>query len=64
MAHWSRPSKSTLYAEPSICLGCDQEFQSWDRRENRVCPRCRNELAEEPSDGAGVAPFQAPTFAY
>jgi hypothetical protein len=50
MAHWSRPSKPTLYAGPTTCLRCDQEFQSWDRRQNRVCPHCRNELAQEPSD--------------
>lgn len=36
------PSKKSLFAGPVICLKCDQTFESWDRRKNRVCPPCRN----------------------
>jgi predicted amidophosphoribosyltransferase len=38
------------YAGPVACLRCDREFQSWDRRQNRLCPLCRNELDQEPSE--------------
>jgi predicted amidophosphoribosyltransferase len=45
-----RRSIPTSYAGPTTCLRCDQEFSSWDRRQNRLCPRCWNELDQEPSE--------------
>jgi hypothetical protein len=42
--------KHNPYAGPTTCLRCDARFQSWDRRQNRVCPNCREALAEQPSD--------------
>jgi predicted amidophosphoribosyltransferase len=38
------------YAGPTRCLRCDAAFESWDRRHNRICPRCREAMAEQPSD--------------
>jgi hypothetical protein len=38
------------YAGPATCLRCDQRFRSWDRRHNRLCPRCRQSLSTQPSD--------------
>ena len=38
------------YAGPSTCLRCDRTFQSWDRRQNRLCPPCREALEQEPSE--------------
>jgi hypothetical protein len=38
------------YAGPTTCLRCDREFQSWDRRQNRLCPRCQQELERAPSE--------------
>jgi hypothetical protein len=40
----------TPYAGPSTCLRCDDPFWSWDRRHNRLCPRCRDAIDREPSD--------------
>jgi hypothetical protein len=44
------PAKRSSYAGPTACLRCDRSFASWDRRENRLCPNCREYLHEEPSD--------------
>jgi predicted amidophosphoribosyltransferase len=41
-----------------MCLRCDREFRSWDRRQNRLCPRCKNELDQEPSEDP---PHELPT---
>jgi hypothetical protein len=38
------------YAGRTTCLRCDQSFRSWDRRHNRLCPRCRQLLAAQPSE--------------
>jgi hypothetical protein len=38
------------YAGRTTCLRCDQLFHSWDRRQNRLCPRCRQALTTQPSD--------------
>jgi hypothetical protein len=44
------PPKLSPYAGPTSCLRCDTAFESWDRRQNRICPRCREAMAEQPSD--------------
>lgn len=28
--------------EMVVCLSCDNEFLSWNRVYNRICPKCRN----------------------
>jgi hypothetical protein len=45
-----RAPKHSPYAGSTTCLRCDHEFWSWDRRQNRLCPRCKNELDQEPSE--------------
>jgi hypothetical protein len=32
------PPKRNPYAGLTTCLRCNREFQSWDRRQNRLCP--------------------------
>jgi hypothetical protein len=44
------PKKPAAYTGPIPCLRCDKTFQSWDRRQNRVCPACCKVIAAEPSD--------------
>jgi predicted amidophosphoribosyltransferase len=44
------PAPRLSYAGSTICLRCDQKFRSWDRRHNRLCPRCRQMLHTKPSD--------------
>jgi hypothetical protein len=46
------PAPHMSYAGPTTCLRCAQRFQSWDRRHNRLCPRCRQILTTQPSDEA------------
>jgi hypothetical protein len=41
--------KHSPYAGSTTCLRCDHEFQSWDRRQNRLCPHCKNDLDQAPS---------------
>jgi hypothetical protein len=45
-----KPKKSTVYAGPTTCLRCDRVFESWDRRQNRLCASCHEAIAVEPSD--------------
>jgi hypothetical protein len=45
-----KPPKATVYAGPITCLRCDDVFESWDRRQNRLCPRCQQAIEEQPSD--------------
>jgi len=45
-----KPPKHGPYAGPIPCLRCDRVFQSWDRRQNRLCPRCREAIEAEPSE--------------
>jgi hypothetical protein len=45
-----RAPKHGPYAGATTCLRCDREFHSWDRRQNRLCPRCQQELEREPSE--------------
>jgi DNA-directed RNA polymerase subunit RPC12/RpoP len=52
------PAPRVSYAGPTTCLRCDQRFRSWDRRHNRLCPRCRQLLKTQPSDEVSYA---APT---
>lgn len=44
-----KPPKRNPYAGPTTCLRCDARFESWDRRQNRLCQRCREALARIPS---------------
>jgi hypothetical protein len=44
------PPKPSPYAGPTSCLRCDSAFESWDRRHNRLCPGCRETMAEQPSE--------------
>jgi hypothetical protein len=54
-----KPKKSTLYAGPTTCLRCDRVFESWDRRQNRLCMICRETIDREPS-GEDDYPLHAP----
>jgi hypothetical protein len=40
----------TVYAGLTTCLRCDSVFESWDRRQNRLCDVCRQAIEEQPSD--------------
>jgi hypothetical protein len=40
----------TAYAGPTTCLRCEKIFESWDRRQNRLCTRCREAIAEGASE--------------
>jgi hypothetical protein len=52
------PAPRVSYAGPATYLRCDQTFRSWDRRQNRLCPRCRQVLTMQPSDEAN---YRIPT---
>jgi hypothetical protein len=58
MAHWSRPIKPTPYAGRTVCLRCDDVFESWDRRQNRLCPQCQQAIAVQPSDEPTYRPLK------
>ena len=45
-----KPRTRSKYAGPTTCLRCDVVFQSWDRRQNRLCDACRQAIAEQPSE--------------
>jgi hypothetical protein len=45
-----KPPKATTYAGLTTCLRCDEVFESWDRRQNRLCQKCREAIRVEPSD--------------
>ena len=45
-----KPPKRTRYAGPTSCLRCDTVFESWDRRQNRLCLSCRHMIEAQPSD--------------
>ncbi len=47
---YEKPQKPGPYAGPVTCLRCEKTFQSWDRRQNRLCPNCREAIAEEASE--------------
>jgi hypothetical protein len=42
--------QSTSYAGLTTCLRCDTVFESWDRRQNRLCDACRQAIEAQPSD--------------
>ena len=44
------PTTRVSYAGPTTCLRCAQRFQSWDRRQNRLCQSCRRFLQTQPPD--------------
>jgi hypothetical protein len=44
----------TIYAGLTTCLRCDLVFESWDRRQNRLCDACRLAIEEQASE----EPFQ------
>jgi hypothetical protein len=44
------PDPRVSYAGPAACLRCEETFRSWDRRHNRLCPRCRQLLTTQPSE--------------
>jgi hypothetical protein len=50
----------TAYTGPTICLRCDQQFQSWDRRQNRLCGVCLQTIAEQPGEEPtyAIAPWR------
>jgi hypothetical protein len=51
LTHASKGGRAVQgYAGPTTCLRCDAGFESWDRRQNRLCPRCREAIAAQPSD--------------
>jgi len=49
------PPKRTRYAGPTSCLRCDAVFESWDRRQNRLCASCRQVIEAQPSDEPSYA---------
>jgi hypothetical protein len=49
--------KPGSYAGFTTCLRCDDVFDSWDRRRNRLCDRCWAAIAEEPSNEPVYRPF-------
>jgi hypothetical protein len=45
-----KPSKPSPNAGPTTCLRCEKTFESWDRRQNRLCTRCLEAIAEMASE--------------
>ena len=41
--------KPNVYGGPTTYLRCDATFKSWERRQNRLCLRCSQAVAAEPS---------------
>ena len=54
-----KSSKPSLYAGPTTCLRCEKTFESWDRRQNRLCLICREAIDREPSEEPHP-PFRPP----
>jgi predicted amidophosphoribosyltransferase len=50
-----RKPTPTSYAGRIPCLRCDKPFESWDRRQNRLCDACGQAIAEQPSDEPAYA---------
>ena len=40
-----RRTEGLLPVEPAtvVCLRCDNKFESWDKRNNRICDACKEE---------------------
>jgi hypothetical protein len=47
---YEKPQKPGPYGGPTTCLRCDKTFESWDRRQNRLCPGCREAIEADPSE--------------
>ena len=45
-----KPHNRSASAGPTTCLRCEAVFENWDRRQNRLCPSCREAIDREPSD--------------
>jgi hypothetical protein len=45
-----QPTTLSAHAGLTTCLRCERHFESWDRRQNRLCPSCRQYLHEAPSN--------------
>jgi predicted amidophosphoribosyltransferase len=45
-----RKPTPTSYAGRIPCLRCDKPFESWDRRQNRLCDACGQAIEEQPSE--------------
>jgi hypothetical protein len=45
-----KPATHHAYAGPKTCLRCDTIFESWDRRQNRLCDTCLLGIEEDPYD--------------
>jgi hypothetical protein len=45
-----KPTTPSARAGRTTCLRCERHFESWDRRQNRICPSCHETMAEQPSD--------------
>jgi hypothetical protein len=61
-SHRKTPNPTpTAYAGPTTCLRCEKTFESWDRRQNRLCPHCRETIGREPSAEEPRPPFHSPT---
>jgi hypothetical protein len=58
---YRRVPKDSAYAGSVTCLRCDEAFWSWDRRQNRLCPPCRQTIDQEPSAEEPHRLFQPPT---
>jgi hypothetical protein len=58
-AQHRRAPKGSPYAGPATCLRCEKTFQSWDRRQNRLCLICRETIDREPSEEPRL-PFHPP----
>jgi hypothetical protein len=44
------PPIPTAYVDLIPCLRCNTPFESWDRRQNRLCDACRQAIEEQPSE--------------
>jgi hypothetical protein len=57
-----RAPKGNPHAGPTTCLRCDRTFQSWDRRQNRLCLTCRETIDREPSEEPPPPPLSLRRF--
>ena len=58
MAYRSQPTPPSPYAGLTTCLRCDRIFKSWDRRQNRLCQRCREAMDRDPSEERVYQPLK------
>jgi protein-arginine kinase activator protein McsA len=50
--------QENAYAGLTTCLRCDEHFESWDRRQNRLCASCLEYLNQQPSDEDQYIPLK------